>query len=145
MSAPIPAAVTDQLHCHTADFTRTCRDGADVAVTVCGEIDASNAERFATYTLEGASTGHRLTVDLTRLEFFGVEGFFALCRVNMHCAARGVRWTLAIGPAVARVLRLCDPAGALPATTATWCRPASLQLVAQPGQGAGQKPGHVHL
>ena len=144
MSAAIPASVTDQLRCHSADFTRHGDDCADVVVAVSGEIDAANAERFATYALEGATTGHHLTVDLTKVGFFGVEGFSALHRVNVHCAGRGARWTLAVGPAVARVLRLCDPVGALP-VTAGMCRPVSLQLVSQSGQGTGQQPRHMHL
>ena len=145
MSAPIPAPVkTDELHCHTADLTTHCEDGDDIVVTVAGEIDAANAERFATYTLARATPAHHLTVDLARLEFFGVAGFSALHTVKLYCAARGVRWTLVVGPAVARVLRLCDPVGALPVSVATR-RPASLQLVPQPGQGSGQKPRHMHL
>lgn len=137
MSAPMPAAAADELHCHTADLTTHSADGDEVVVTVTGEIDAANAERFAAYALEWTRPGHRLTVDLTELEFFGIEGFSALHVVNVRCAARGARWTLTVGPVVARVLRLCDPVGALPVTGATR-RPVSLQLVSQPGQRAGQ-------
>lgn len=143
MSAPMPTSLVDEMSCHTADLTTYC-DGADVVVTVSGEIDAANAERFASYALDRTSTGQRLTVDLTELEFFGVEAFSALHTVNVRCAADGVRWVLTVGPAAARVLRLCDPAGALPVIRRQ-CAPASLQLVSESGQSPGQESRHVHL
>ena len=122
---PTPAASNDELHCCAAYFMTARRRGHTV-VTVSGEIDASNAERFAAYALTRSAPGRRLTVDLTRLKFFGVEGFTALHTINTGCAAKGARWGLLPGAAVSRVLSICDPVGALPIT-----RPpaASLQLV----------------
>lgn len=51
----------------------------------------------------------------TPLEFFGTEGLSALHKFNVTCAESGVRWALVPSPAVARLLRICDPEGGLAA------------------------------
>lgn len=85
-----------------------------VLVTADGEIDASNAQGFAEFTVAHLDRERALLVDLTQLEFFGTAGFSALHTINVQCAGRGVRWALSVSGAVARVLRICDPDGTLP-------------------------------
>jgi anti-anti-sigma factor len=111
-----------------------------VVVTADGEVDAANADALATYALEHLGESKSLIVDLTMLNFFGIEGFSALHTLNVQCAGVGVRWAVAASGAVTRVLRICDPAGALPAATTLDAakrlvhgdQAPLLQLVAQP-------------
>jgi anti-anti-sigma factor len=85
-----------------------------VLITAEGEIDAANAEDFAAYVVGQTVDLDRLVVDLSNIEFLGIQGFSALHAINVRVAATGARWAMCTGPAVARVLRICDPAGALP-------------------------------
>jgi anti-anti-sigma factor len=101
--------------CHIARFA-TQYLGPSVGLLIAeGEVDAANADKLAEYALHTATQCDRLVVDLSRLEFFGTEGFSALHMLNVGCAEVGVRWALVPSAAVARVLRICDPAGALAA------------------------------
>lgn len=89
-------------------------DGATALVTVDGEIDAANAEGLRRNIIDVACDGDVLVVDLSRMEFFGVEGFWALTQISRSCRHLGVHLVLVPGPAVWRVLRVVDPFGALP-------------------------------
>jgi anti-anti-sigma factor len=95
-----------------------CRLKSSVAViSAHGEIDASNADTLAEYTL-GHVTGCRsLILDLRDVEFFGAKGFSALHKVSAGCAGAGIGWALVPGAAVSRSLRICDPQGTLPAAS----------------------------
>ncbi|MCX2929199.1 STAS domain-containing protein [Mycobacterium sp. CVI_P3] len=102
--------------------TRSGRDRADhglfrarelgsttVLVAAAGEIDASNSGDLLSY-LEALLPGHdQLVLDLSKLSFFGIDGFSALHTVGSRCSRRGVDWVLVPGPEVTRVLRVCDP------------------------------------
>lgn len=85
-----------------------------VVVITEGEIDAANADSFAAFALAQIAGSKPLIVDLTALDFFGTAGFTALHTMNVQCAADGSRWAVAASEAVGRVLRICDPSGALP-------------------------------
>ncbi|MGH3643735.1 MAG: STAS domain-containing protein [Mycobacterium sp.] len=83
-------------------------------ITVLGEIDASNAHDVSenvTNHLEGCC---QLLLDLGGMNFFGIDGISALHRINAECARRGIPWLLVATGQVTRVLRICDPEGALP-------------------------------
>ena len=71
-------------------------------------------------------------MDLRGLEFIGTAGFSALHRINVACSAAQVHWAMAPGPAVSRLLRVCDPDGTLPITEPT----------AEPLLAAGTVAGH---
>ncbi len=87
----------------------------DFAVVVAeGEIDAANAEAMGDYAVRAAHRGHRLLLDFSKVKFFGTAGFSALHHMNVRCAEAGVQWVMLPSPAVARVLRICDPEGVLP-------------------------------
>jgi anti-anti-sigma factor len=84
-------------------------------VSAHGEIDGANASTLTDYALVKAERCRGLILDLSRLEFFGTEGFSALHRVSVGCARDGTRWAVVPGAAVSRLLRICDTHGSLPA------------------------------
>lgn len=99
----------------TSSAAATIQHLADcVVVTAVGAIDAANAEAFARCALARADASKPLIIDLIGLDFFGTAGFSALHTLNVQCARARIRWAVAASGAVARVLRICDPAGALP-------------------------------
>jgi anti-anti-sigma factor len=85
-----------------------------VLITAEGEIDAANGPAFAACVAAQMVDTDRLVVDLSHIDFLGIQGFSALNTINVRVAATGARWVMCTNPAVARVLRICDPAGALP-------------------------------
>ena len=86
-----------------------------VVISVHGEIDASNAGILTEQVSEHATHTHGVVLDLTGLEFFGIDGFSALHRVAVSCARTGIDWVVVPGAAVSRTLQICDPQGSLPA------------------------------
>ncbi len=84
-----------------------------VRITVAGEVDASNIDRLASYVFRYGANSRRLILDLADVKFFGVECFSVLNTIGDRCTTAGVAWTLVPSPAVARVLRICDPHRAL--------------------------------
>jgi anti-anti-sigma factor len=130
--------------CRTAQFS-TRWSASGTVVTVDGELDAANADQLAVYVQRNARRARRVVLDLRELDFIGTAGFSALHRINVVCSGAQVSWAMATSPAVARLLRVCDPDGTLPVTTPTqepllepvgWTDGAEvrplLQLVAQP-------------
>jgi anti-anti-sigma factor len=112
---------------HAARFA-TRRTMSSVAIVrVYGDIDGSNASILTDYAVVNAVRSRGLIVDLNRLEFFGTEGFLALHRVSVRCARAGIGWMLVPGAAVARLLRICDPHGSLPAVDTVGAALANLQ------------------
>jgi anti-anti-sigma factor len=117
-------------------------DPSGTVITVDGELDAANADQLSAYVHHSAARGGRVVLDLRGLEFIGTAGFSALHRINVVCLRARVRWAMVPSPAVSRLLRICDPDGTLPLTTAAHeplvpaVRPEPgdplLQLVAQP-------------
>jgi anti-anti-sigma factor len=124
---PLGAVAVDETDCHTASM-ETFHLADTVLVVADGAIDAVNAAAFASYALRDAGNTRGLVIDLTRLEFFGIEGFSALNTISVRCAASNTAWAIATSPAVARVLRVCDPASAMPCASTL----AAAQLLAQP-------------
>lgn len=88
------------------------RAGAVLAAE--GEIDAVNANSFADYVRRCADCCEWLILDLSRLTFLGVSGFSALQSINARCAKSQLDWVMVPGPAVATLLRVCDPQSRLP-------------------------------
>jgi anti-anti-sigma factor len=123
------AVATDETGCHTARM-ETFHLVDTVLVVADGAIDAVNAAAFASYALRDAGNTRSLVIDLTRLEFFGIEGFSALNTISVRCAAARIDWAVATSPAVARVLRICDPTNAMPCGATL----AAAQSIAQPEQ-----------
>lgn len=82
-------------------------------VAAVGEIDAANSAEFFGFIEDHTAGYQQLVLDLSRLAFFGTDGFSALHTINVRCSRRGVEWVLVPGPEVTRVLQLCDPDGEL--------------------------------
>lgn len=99
--------------CRTAQFSVRW-DASGTVITVDGELDAANADQLAAYVQRNVRSTRRAVLDLRGLEFIGTAGFSALHRINVACSAAQVHWAMAPSPAVARLLRVCDPDGTLP-------------------------------
>jgi anti-anti-sigma factor len=82
--------------------------------TVEGEIDASNATNLSNFVEHNLGAAKRLILDLRGLTFFGTAGFSVLHRINVTCSHHGVNLVVLPSDEVNRLLRICDPAGALP-------------------------------
>ncbi len=91
--------------CHAAHFATRWLHPSMVIVTAHGELDAANAQEFATYALRHADAVKRLVLDLTGVEFFGTAGFSALHTLNVRCAGDGVDWAMVPSRAVSRLLQ----------------------------------------
>jgi anti-anti-sigma factor len=130
--------------CRTAQFSATWSASGTV-ITVDGELDAANSDQLAIYVQRNARRAKRVILDLREVDFVGTAGFSALHRINVVCSGAQVSWAMVPSPAVVRLLRVCDPDGTLPVTTAiqepllasvAWGADAGprplLQLVAQP-------------
>lgn len=128
LSVPAPANGLRTLQLATRRL-----DAKTAVVAVDGEIDASNVDAVNDYVAAAAVPGQRLVLDTTSVEFCAIEGISILQAIDARCSADGVTWVLVPSPAVARVLRVCDPQGGLPtAVTAE----AALAEVA----GRGRRP-----
>lgn len=100
----------------TAQFTARWGPSGTL-ITVDGELDAANADQLGAYVQQSTSRSRRMVLDLRGLKFIGTAGFSALHRINVACSAAHVSWAMAPSPAVARLLRVCDPDATLPVTT----------------------------
>ena len=85
-----------------------------VRISASGEIDASNAAEMLDYVLRRGANCRSLILDLSDVTFFATAGFSALRTLDVRCSRASVSWTLVDGPAVSRVLSICDPERALP-------------------------------
>jgi anti-anti-sigma factor len=83
-------------------------------VSAHGDIDATNAGALTEYALGDVRARHAMILDLRGVGFMGIDGFSALHRISVCCAAAGTHWAMVSGPAVLRVLAVCDPEGVLP-------------------------------
>ncbi len=78
-------------------------------ITVCGDVDAANAEDLADGIERHLGRHSQLVLDLSRVGFFSAAGFQVLGHLQTRCQRSGVDWVLVPGPEVARLLRICDP------------------------------------
>jgi anti-anti-sigma factor len=90
---------------------------AMVHIAAAGDIDAANALSLSRYVEAEMETASRLILDLRALEFFGIQGFSILHRINVMCSRHAVNWVVVPGDEVNRVLNICDPDGGLPVAT----------------------------
>lgn len=87
-----------------------------VVISVSGELDASNTGQLAGYVQHCAAYCEWLILDLNDLEFIGTAGFSALKTITSQCADAMIYCTTVPGPAVTRLLRVCDPTKAVSTT-----------------------------
>lgn len=94
-----------------------------ICVAVRGEVDAANAKDFAVAVCEAIDFRYpgryAVEVDLRSLGFLAVDGIAALHALNAEFVRRDVTWTVIPGPAVSRLLALCDPEGVIPRADTT--------------------------
>jgi anti-anti-sigma factor len=100
---------------------------APIIVDVKGEIDAGNAERVSTYVGNLLSLRRNFALNLSGVDFLGVEGFRALVGINRDCQQAGLRWAMITSHAVHRLLRIADGNHQLP--TAASVADAVQQLI----------------
>jgi len=112
---------------HAARFDTRWTMSSVAIVGAYGDIDATSASTLTDYAPLNAACCRGLILDLSRLEFFGTEGFSALHRVSVRCAHAGIGWVVVPGAAVSRLLRICDPHGSLPAVDTVGAALANLQ------------------
>lgn len=94
--------------------TRAVGGSDHLVVSVAGEIDAANVTEFAAVILEAITDAARVTLDLSGLDFFAIDGVTALHALNARLLRAGVAWCVVPGAAAARVLALCDPEELIP-------------------------------
>ena len=87
---------------------------AATVVSVRGELDAANAREFSDYALRHLRHTDQLILDLSAVDFIATEAFSMQHTVSVTAAGQGGRWILVPSAAVRRLLRICDPDGALP-------------------------------
>lgn len=91
-----------------------CWGRSGAVVTVCGEIDAANADHFAGHLIGYATYCEWLVLNLANLGFIGLDGFSALQTMHARFAGAGKHWAMVPGTAVIRLLRVCVVETGLP-------------------------------
>ena len=84
-----------------------------VIIAVEGELDASNTAQLSSYIERHQFLADRLYLDLREVTFCATAGLAALYRVKHQRDEQGGYWRLVAGPAVRKLLRVCN-AGGLP-------------------------------
>jgi anti-anti-sigma factor len=85
-----------------------------VRISASGDIDASNTAELLDFVLRRGANCRNLILDLSDVTFFATAGFSALQTIDLRSSRASVSWTLVDGPAVSRVLSICDPERTLP-------------------------------
>lgn len=97
----------------TAEFTARWGPSTGVII-VDGELDAANADLLADFVHRCSEQRDRLVLDLRGLQFIGTAGISALHRINVVRSEAQADWSMIPSPVVTRLLKICDPEGALP-------------------------------
>jgi anti-anti-sigma factor len=119
---------------HTARLASRRLRSSVAVISAHGDIDASNADILAEYTVGHLMRCRGLILDLRGLAFFGTEGFSALHKVSVCCARAGIIWAVVPGGAVSRVLGISDPQGWLPAASTVEAALATVRDTYRPPQ-----------
>jgi anti-anti-sigma factor len=139
-TSPPDADRADEHTSHGATFGTRWPEPNCVLITARGDLDAANSNDFVDWALQHSDRASRLVLDLSGVEFFGTAAFSALHTFNVRCAGARADWLMVPGPAVLRLLRICDPDAMFPLcadvdSALAWMRgetPRLLQLVAEP-------------
>jgi anti-anti-sigma factor len=86
----------------------------DAVVVATGEVDAVSARRFADAVVELSAGCSTVLLDLRGLAFMALDGLAALHAIRAALLRADVTWAALPGPAVWRVLELCDPEQLVP-------------------------------
>jgi len=110
-NSPIACDIHDaQIHCYRARLTAEASNWVTV-VSIAGDIDALNAEPVCEHIRAFVTAGRPLVLDLSEVDFLGVDGIRGLFDVGNACAERGVNWAVIASHAVRRLLRIADGDG----------------------------------
>jgi anti-anti-sigma factor len=90
------------------------QDHGVTVITIAGEIYASNVDDVSRHVRVSVPHFGALIVDLSSIEFIGVEGVRVLFSLNSDCARTNIPWVLVTNHSVLRLLRVGDPDGLLP-------------------------------
>jgi anti-anti-sigma factor len=126
-----PAPVDELQHCGRATFAVRHPSPTRAAVAVMGEVDAVNARELGRYIERHTHLSKQLVLDLRAVDFFGSQAFTALYYTSVYCARGDVDWIIVGGPAVRRLLSICDPESELPLVDDLACGLARLDRLAQ--------------
>jgi anti-anti-sigma factor len=85
-----------------------------VRISASGEVDASNSAELLDFVLRRGANCRSLILDLSAVTFFATAGFSALHTIDLRSSRASVSWSLVDGPAVSRMLSICDPKRTLP-------------------------------
>jgi anti-anti-sigma factor len=85
-----------------------------IVLSVTGELDASNADRFDQSLRQVMSAGGRFIVDISDVNFLGVQCIRTFLDVDASCRNERRPWALVIDPALRPLLRVGDRDGVLP-------------------------------
>lgn len=111
---PLPAVDEVQQSGRAVFTAQELADGR-MLIGVRGDIDATNRHALGRFVHHHTRVSKQLILDLTKVDFFGSQGFTALYYVSVQCARRDVDWMIVVSRTVLRILRICDPDGELPA------------------------------
>jgi anti-anti-sigma factor len=87
---------------------------ARVRIAVRGDIDATNRQALGRFVERYTRVSQQLVFDLSKVDFFGTQGFTALYYVSVQCSRRDVDWIIVGSRIVHRILRICDSEAELP-------------------------------
>jgi anti-anti-sigma factor len=90
------------------------QDQGLTVIAIAGEIYASNVDDVSRHVRASVPRVGALIVDLSRIEFIGVEGVRVLFSLSSECARSNIPWVLVTNHCVLRLLRVGDPDGSLP-------------------------------
>ena len=111
---PGSASPVETQGCGRAAFEVRQLTAARLCVTVVGEVDATNRQAFGHFVERHTRVSKQLVLDLSKVDFFGSQGFTALYYVGVQCARRDVDWMIVGNRIVQRIVRICDTADELP-------------------------------
>ncbi|KUI38141.1 anti-anti-sigma factor [Mycobacterium sp. IS-1496] len=111
---PDPSATEAPQQRGRAVFSITALSPTLAVITAAGEVDATNGRELGRYVERHTASATQLIVDLSRVTFFGSQGFSALHYMSVSCTRIDVDWVIVPGGEVRRLLRICDPQGELP-------------------------------
>ena len=106
--------VHETQRCGRAVFEVHHVTAARVRVVVTGDVDATNRQALGRFVALHTRVSQQLVLDMSKVDFFGSQGFAALHYVSIHCARRDVDWMIVGNRIVRRIVRICDSEADLP-------------------------------
>ncbi len=106
-------------------------DAGLTVISISGEIDLSNIDDLSRDARRLVPDHGVLIVDLSCIDFIGVDGLHVLFALNMDCARTDTRWAVIVGHAANRLLRAAGDDGKL--LPAVGSATEALGVIREPG------------